>query len=308
MFQTLVHADWSCNPGGRWLARAERCVGGWRAEEPRPVPRLDRFVEELDEAGRLAPTLAGFDFPLGLPVHYGHRTGLTDFPSALARFGAGDWASFYDVASRPDQVSLYRPFYPSRPGGTERRHLFEGHGVDTAAPLTRVCERGGADRRAASCLFWTLGANQVGKATLVGWRDVVVPLRNRGARLWPFDGSLGALAAAGGLTLAETYPADVYAALGAGFHGRESKTRQGDRAGKAAALLGWAEAAGIGLAPELDRAIRDGFGAVDRGGDRFDAVVGLFGMIAVADGRRAAGVPASDDVRRWEGWILGRSG
>ncbi|HCD85061.1 MAG TPA: DUF429 domain-containing protein, partial [Agrobacterium sp.] len=43
---------------------------------------------------------------------------------------------------------------------------------------------------------------------------------------------------------------------------------------------------------------------------RFDAVVGLLGMLDVVDGRRDEGSPDIEAVQQWEGWILGhrRSG
>ena len=45
--------------------------------------------------------------------------------------------------------------------------------------LLRRCERGGNGHKQACCLFWTLGGNQVGKAAIIGWRDVLAPaLRN----------------------------------------------------------------------------------------------------------------------------------
>ncbi|MCD2184467.1 hypothetical protein [Rhizobium sp. GN54] len=52
-------------------------------------------------------------------------------------------------------------------------------------------------------------------------------------------------------------------------------------------------------------AINDGFGSDKAGEDRFDAVIGLLGMLDVVDGRRGKGIPAIDAVRKWEGWILG---
>ncbi len=273
---------------------------------PEPVGDLARFADDLLVRAGARPTLAGFDFPLGLPVGYGRRTGLVDFRSALPRFGRGDWADFYRVAADRAEIGLARPFYPASPGGRLRRHLLDGHGVVTVDALTRRCEAGGAGRKAAGCLFWTMGANQVGKAMGIGWRELIVPVLARGARLWPFDGDLVALSDRG-LTLAETYPADVYARLGAAFGPRQSKTRAADRAAKAPALLAWTAGVGVDLTPALDAAIRDGFGAADRGGDSFDAVVGLFGMMAVVDGLWAAGAPDTDEIRTWEGWILGRT-
>lgn len=274
---------------------------------PFNVAALDRFTADLLDGAARGSTLAGFDFPIGLPAGYGRRTGLGEFRTALPGFGHGDWADFYDVAATSDQVGLRRPFYPRSPGGTSLDRLLNGHGVTGIEALTRRCETAGPGQGAAGCLFWTLGAKQVGKAMMEGWRGVVIPALERGARVWPFDGDLDALAR-NGLTLAETYPADVYERLGAKFRRNESKTRQPDRAAKAGALRAWAGRAGVALDPALRTALGDGFGAADRGGDRFDAIVGLFGMIDVVDGRRSPGAPDTDDVRRWEGWILGREG
>ena len=33
---------------------------------------------------------------------------------------------------------------------------------------------------------------------------------------------------------------------------------------------------------------------------------GVLGIIDVVDGRRGEGVPEADDVKTWEGWILGQ--
>ncbi|WP_143523529.1 hypothetical protein [Pararhizobium arenae] len=56
----------------------------------------------------------------------------------------------------------------------------------------------------------------------------------------------------------------------------------------------------------LQSLISDGFGNGKDGEDRFDATVGLLGMIDVVDGRRSEGVPEADNVKTWEGWILGQ--
>lgn len=53
--------------------------------------------------------------------------------------------------------------------------------------------------------------------------------------------------------------------------------------------------------------IDDGFGDSKSGEDQFDALMGLVGMVEVANGRR----PASDPgvaVDPWEGWIIGQAG
>jgi hypothetical protein len=46
--------------------------------------------------------------------------------------------------------------------------------------------------------YWTLGGNQVGKAAIDGWQNVVRPALALGASLWPFDGSLENLSSLNG--------------------------------------------------------------------------------------------------------------
>ena len=49
-----------------------------------------------------------------------------------------------------------------------------------------------------------------------------------------------------------------------------------------------------------------GFGEDAAGEDRFDAFMGLLGMIEVVEGRRADSPSLSLEIARWEGWILGQ--
>lgn len=75
--------------------------------------------------------LIGFDFPIGLPLAYGHRTGLADFRDALDHFGSDVWSDWYSVCEQKSEISTGRPFYPMRPGGTKREHLLSGLGFET---------------------------------------------------------------------------------------------------------------------------------------------------------------------------------
>jgi hypothetical protein len=195
---------------------------------PRPVFDTLSFVDELFNAA--APVFAGFDFPIGVPTAYGRLTGLTNFQSALEVFGQGEWAEFFVVAETPQQISRTRPFYPYRSTAeAKQEHLLHGLGIDNIDLLRRQCERATPTRRPACPLFWTLGANQVGKAAISGWTQVIAPARSRGAHLWPFDGSLADLATGHDLVLAETYPAEAYTHLGVVFQATMSKRRQDDR-------------------------------------------------------------------------------
>lgn len=305
-FDRLVHCDWSLHPDKRVMAIADRRAEGWHCHPTRALGGIEAFLALLADPHRCV--LAGFDFPIGVPRAYAERAGIDDFPAALERFGEGAWSRFFDVCETADEISLHRPFYPKRSrAGVSPEHLRIAFGLADRDGLRRIPERGTKGGRGAACpLFWTLGANQVGKAALHGWCDVLRPARAAGATLWPFEGPLEQLAAPGRPVLAETYPAEAYAHLDCRFGRGQSKRRQADRAAAGGSLVARAGALGVGLDPKLAAAITDGFGERLDGEDQFDALAGLLLMIDVAEGRHPAGAPAPEDLAV-EGWILGQA-
>ena len=299
----VVHADWGASPRKRWATTAARTATGWLAEAPRQVIDTKAFLDHLCKGPQ--STLAGFDFPIGLPEYFGHATGLAGFCAALDAFGHGHWSEFYNVANLADEISIYRPFYPQRSSSIARQsHLIAALGCASIDQLRRKCERVTETRRAACPLFWTLGGNQVGKAAISGWQEVISPARQLGAKLWPFDGPLEILAQTSRLTLAETYPAEAYGHVGVKLGPGQSKRRQSDRVKAAAGVGAWSTDRGIALTSELASLIDQGFGQRAEGEDAFDAVMGLFSMIEIVGGRRPAGEAECDG---WEGSILGQS-
>jgi hypothetical protein len=153
-------------------------------------------------------------------------------------------------------------------------------------------------------LFWTLGANQVGKGAIAGWRDILVPaIRTVGSsvKLWPFDGHLRALLRKGNMVVVETYPAEYYGSMFSTL--LKGKGKGENRKAVAGDLLGCAKAVGVKPTADLARVIEEGF--MD-GDDAFDAVVGLLAIIAVLLGKRKSGEPSSKPIRSIEGWILGQ--
>lgn len=304
----VAHADWSVDRRKRWIALAElQPNGDYRATLPQPAGAAPTLLYRLYSlAPETRPVLAGFDFPIGLPVAYAQRAGIDAFLPYLPRFGQGQWSDFYQVAETAAQIGLRRPFYPYRPGGTSIQHLISGLGLSSRRELYRVCDWAHAGRQAAAPLFWTLGAQQVGKAAITGWRDMLAPALQDSAlplSIWPFAGELPALLQAGGVVVAETYPAEAgyFLGLRAGAGG---KRLQAVRQRHAEQLLSLAWELNLALDPELVEQIGDGFGADRTAEDRYDAVVGLLGMLAVIRGRRPAGAPPAA-VANVEGWILG---
>lgn len=304
MFQRIVHADWSRDARKRWAAEATRREDGWFIGAPKKVGDLAEFRRNLFAGAGLV--LAGFDFPIGVPAVYGALTGERDFDHLLDQLGQGRWARFFEVCDSTDEIGIDRPFYPRGSSNVVRQsHLLEKLGVASIDSLRRASERATGARRAACALFWTLGGNQVGKAAISGWQDVIRPARKEGAALWPFDGDLGSLAAANNVVLAETYPAEAYGHVGVIFERGGSKQRQADRHAASSNLIKRCSDHRIDLSAELVAIIADGFGPRKSGEDPFDAVMGLLGMIEVVDGRRRE-APAEIPDRNWEGWILGR--
>ncbi len=301
----MLHADWSATADKRWVAEATWSGRGWVVAAPRLVGDCAAFVATLFTGG--TSVLAGFDFPIGLPVAYGRMTGLSGFPAVLDALDRGDWPEFFSVAERPEQISATRPFYPRvSSAAAKQRALLDALGLTHIDALRRRCELATPVRRAACPLFWTLGPNQVGKAAIAGWREVLLPARRRGARLWPFDGSLAELARTGVPVLAETYPGEAYNHVGVAFTARMSKRNRDDRRTAMRDLAAWADRHGVVFQAELAAQVADGFGPSERAEDPFDALIGVLGMIEVLDGRRPAGPAMQAVPDRWEGWIMGQ--
>jgi hypothetical protein len=329
----VVHADWGSAPNKRWMARATLAGDGcYAAHAPEPVGEPGTLIRRLlADAGPSGCILLGFDFPIGLPARYASQVGVHYFLDLLPELGQGKWTDFYAVAERPDQISLSRPFYPLRSGlkgQTRLRHLLDGLGLESADDLRRQCERARPGRRAACPLFWTVGGQQVGKAAICGWKEVLGPALRSGAdvAIWPFAGSLDKLYRPGRVVIAETYPAEFYTHLGMSLKRaapvarpkdkveaqsrlplRSGKRVQRDRVANAPVLLAWAKQARVRLSSTLRTEIREGFGASGDGEDHFDAAVGLMGMLNVVLERRPPGDPGDERIRKIEGWILGQA-
>ncbi|MEW6139683.1 MAG: DUF429 domain-containing protein [Thermodesulfobacteriota bacterium] len=277
---------------------------------PEPVGDLRGLIRRFVMRANGSKVVSGFDFPIGIPVAYAARAGIQEFFNTLPDFGAGIWTEFYDLAVTLAEISLHRPFYPFRPGGTEQAHLVRGLGLKSFDQLRRRCERARPDRNAACPLFWTLGANQVGRGAIIGWREVLVPaMGDEGIRvgLWPFQGNLQPLIDEYACVVVETYPAEACLHLGLTPPGRGwKKGSQKDRKEQASPILEWVEGRPLRLLHDAEAQLRDGFGPRTAGEDCFDSMIGLLSMIEVIIGGRADGAPEDEVIRKVEGWILGQ--
>ena len=299
-FDRLVHSDWSIAADKRWSAVAIRARTGWLVHRLDHTGEPARFLDELfDQSKR---TLAGFDFPIGLPALCLEKAGL-EFHQLLLSPLSRRAKRFLTPVETLFDVSPNRPFYRKHPKGGRHADLWQRLGCTAFDELLRDCDKKTDQRNRAESIFWTVGARQVGKAALSGWQDILIPAMARTARLWPFDGPLASLDS-NILTLAETYPAEAYHQIG--LRRPVGKRSQQGRTVACHGMLEWASRHRVSFAAEIKQSMLNGFGAGGEGEDPFDALAGLCGMIEVVDGRRAEAPDPTTRIRRGEGWILGQ--
>jgi hypothetical protein len=302
-----AHADWSIDPRKRWAAIARRAASSWHLAAPVPVGDVATFPARLRAMADGGAVALGVDLPLGLPRAYAALLRERDFPHFLTTMATRP--DFFRVCTSLDEIGLSRPFYPARgvAGMTRVSHAL-ALGFQGALGLSRACDRATAERPAGAPLFWTLGANQSGKAAIAAWRDMLLPNLARNddsVRLWPFAGAFRALLAPGKVALAETYPAEALRHLGISLKG--SKRRQADRAAVADRLRTVMMALMVQPHPALEHSMATGFGSDPAGEDRFDCILGVLCVLNVLAGNRPDTAPADAWIRRWEGWVLGQT-
>jgi hypothetical protein len=287
------------------MTLARRIPAGWSVAAPCPVGDLGTLLGRLTADG--AAVALGVDFPLGLPRAYAaQHAAEPDFSHFLRALASRP--GFFTVCDALAEITPDRPFYPRRgSAGMTRLSHASALGLGDASGLSRLCDRATAERPAGAPLFWTLGANQSGKAAISAWQDLLLPALAgpHAPALWPFDGPFRSLLRPGRVAIAETYPAEAMRQQGLRMAG--SKRRPSDRARLAEALHARLNEARATPSAALTDAIGSGFGTDAAGEDRFDSLLGLLCVLAVLDGRRPDTAPPDPWVQRWEGWVLGQT-
>jgi hypothetical protein len=294
------------DPRKRWITVAHRSAAGWVLAAPFPVGDVATLLVRLVRQADGGPVALGADLPIGLPRAYAALRPEADFLAFLR--GLHRLPDFFSVCASLADISADRPFYPARgaAGMTRLSHAL-ALGLVDAAGLSRACDRATAERPAGAPLFWTLGANQSGKAAIAAWQHLVLPALADGdvLRLWPFQGPFRSLLRPGSVALAETYPAEALRHFGIRLRG--SKRRQADRSAASGALVAAMERLSATPDDAMRRTLLDGFGSDAAGEDRFDSVLGVLCVLNVLAGNRPDTAPDDPWIRRWEGWVLGQT-
>ncbi len=92
----VYHADWGSKPEKRWCARAALDLNcRYTAFAPQLVGNPGSLIEQLrTEAKDGGCAFVGFDFPIGIPVAYAKRAGISSFLEFLPKLGSGRWKDF----------------------------------------------------------------------------------------------------------------------------------------------------------------------------------------------------------------------
>ena len=310
--ERVVHFDWGSKKNKRAMCVANLRDDLWCVDS---ISIAGNSATLLQDACRNVPpgskTLIGFDFAIGLPVGYMKQAKLKTFLEAIDVFGDEPWQEFFEKAYHPTEVGIHRPFYPrkSTPKGyTSRSILTDRLGI-TWEHVFRKCERKTSYRSAASPIFWTLGAKQVGTATMLGWKEVLQPLIRDSSRcigLWPFEGDLEEILQVKDAAVVETYPNEAYSHLG--FPKKwTGKTSHHARKCVSKIILDWGLRSSVKWSEKVLDQIESGFGEENDGEDPFDALVGACSMIAVIIGQRPVSSSLDEDSKLREGWIFGQN-
>jgi hypothetical protein len=122
--------------------------------------------------------------------------------------------------------------------------------------------------------------------------------------IWPFAGPLQDLLVPWRVVVAETYPAEFYNHLGIAFRapGQGRNPVSATRPAPSTPLPCWPVLPGSAYSLTQAFALDPGRLWRDRRReDRFDAVIGLFGMLNILRGDRQSGEPTQGAIRRIEG-------
>src|SRR5690606_35236801 len=109
-----------------------------RVGTPEPVGEASTLLRRLLDRADGGKAVVGFDFPIGVPAAYAEKAGIDSFPTFLSKLGRDGWGDFYEVAEKPHEIGLWRPFYPKRSvrkGEVAQRDLLDGLGMTSIEDL-----------------------------------------------------------------------------------------------------------------------------------------------------------------------------
>jgi hypothetical protein len=257
-------------PARRQRCRAKLYKGRYYVDHPTPVA-------SLNELEMKPGTLVAFNTPIGFSRAYSEATGIPSFRAGLEIFGTGSFQWFYDIASIPEQVSSYRPFYPMKLGD--------------AAVALRECEQKGN----AAPLFWLVGPRQKGRQALALWE--MLGKRVEGVSFWPFDGTIELLVPQDKPVVAE-FDFTVLQQL----MGMDVLAQRGAGARVAAGMQTFERVNDVDF-QAVRKTLLNGYGPSAAGEEEFDTLYATIILAHLFTSGRITEAP--EGARDTEGWVLG---
>lgn len=300
----IAHADWSVHPTKRWLCIATISPTEITIDAPSLVGDMaspDQLIATLiNRHGHHTRGVLGLDVCLGVPVAYAHAAGIDSFVELLHLLGQPPWHRWYDVAETVEEIFLHRPFYPLKGGRKKMDDLVHALELPNRDALRRHCDYDPlTGKRWGAPLFWTMGAAQVGKASLHAWKHIVEPTLSSpsiNACLWPHQYEQCHTAQ---VIITEAFPTAYYHPLNLQPGSKRQSTSYIQHI---PSLKVWSNTfpLPIRFAPR----IFESWQAAQMGEDAFDSLIGCLGMLDAWLQQRLI-VHRNPIIRRVEGGIWG---
>ena len=296
----LAHADWSVHSSKRWICIATITPNDITVDAPRMVEEVaspERLITTLiDRHGATSRGVLGLDVCLGIPIAYAKVAGVDAFVPLLRQLGTPPWHQWFDVAETVEQITVHRPFYPLKGGRKKMDDLVNALGLQSRDALRRHCDYDPlTGKRWGAPLFWTMGAAQVGKASLHAWEHVVQPaLLSPDVCLWPHQHTQLHTAQ---VIITEAFPTAYYRALNLQAGSKRDPTAHVKHL---PSLQTWSLEHRVHIDPQIFELWHD----AHMEEDAFDSLIGCLGMIDAWLHQR---LNVHDDplVRQVEGGIWG---
>jgi hypothetical protein len=213
MIDYLLCADWSKEHRGRAAFVADVRNRDVRRVTVSPLT-FENALACARELAKRGNVLLSFDVPLGLPISF-----FSAVRNVQGWEGASSFTSFLPLAARTptffvsvtdaNRWSLKQPFF-TVPSGAGGKTAFEQASAQVGVQLRRRIDV----KVGGNSMFITAGIpGSVGSGAINAWIGLanVLP-RIRDFKVWPFEGTLPQLFAAGQIVIAENYPRAIYAA------------------------------------------------------------------------------------------------
>jgi hypothetical protein len=184
----IVNCEWHSDQALRRLTLATKQDGKWLITSPEPVgdpsTLLGRVRERVGNESRL---LVGLAFPIGVPLAYARRVGISNFRDWAVQLGNGAWRRFFKMNQSLSELNFHQPIGSGCLGEQGFPQMLRRLGIAEWQDAWRLCDPKYGTVGTERCLFWPVCPQSAGRSVISGWRDLLIPriaTGNPGIGLW----------------------------------------------------------------------------------------------------------------------------